>query len=423
MNKIKFITGILCLSIGTSYSQVDTTFIKHNITFGEYSRLVRSHNLEYAAEKFNVTISEAAVEAAKIFPDPYLALDYSESREDGLRSGYEYSSEFGTTIELGGKRRARIDLAKSENDLTKALLEDYFRNLQAEATLYYLEALKQKKIFEVSCNSYTTMKKLAEADSIRFLFGSIMQIDATQSRMEAGILYNELILAVTEWKNSLSQISLMTGFFNSDTLYNPVSHLHDACRLFSLDKLITEAQNNRADLIAALHNKEVSQRLYQLTKKERITDIDLKIGASRAYSTDGISPASKGITGGIEVPLKFSNMYKGELKMAQAKIEQTEEIYLLAGMQIRTEITQAWNSYYVYCKQVENFNNGLLDMASGVIKGKIYSYQRGESSLLEVLNAQRTFNDIQTAYYEAIFNRAAALVNLERSAGIWDINF
>jgi outer membrane protein TolC len=61
-------------------------------------------------------------------------------------------------------------------------------------------------------------------------------------------------------------------------------------------------------------------------------------------------------------------------------------------------------------------------MASDVLNGKIYSYQRGETSLLEVLNAQRTFNEIQSAYYEALFNRAAALVNLEKSAGIWDIN-
>jgi hypothetical protein len=44
-------------------------------------------------------------------------------------------------------------------------------------------------------------------------------------------------------------------------------------------------------------------------------------------------------------------------------------------------------------------------------------------SLLEILNAQRTFNEIQSTYYEALFNRAAALVNLEKSAGIWDINF
>jgi cobalt-zinc-cadmium efflux system outer membrane protein len=92
-------------------------------------------------------------------------------------------------------------------------------------------------------------------------------------------------------------------------------------------------------------------------------------------------------------------------------------------IQIRTEINEAWNLYYVHCRQVENFEHGLLRMASDVMKGKIYSYQRGETSLLEVLNAQRTYNDIQSAYYNALYDRASALINLERSAGIWDISF
>ena len=76
-----------------------------------------------------------------------------------------------------------------------------------------------------------------------------------------------------------------------------------------------------------------------------------------------------------------------------------------------------------YCRQVDNFNNGLLENAENVRKGKIYSYQRGETSLLEVLNAQRTYNDIQTRYYETRYYQAAALIELEKAAGIWDIDF
>jgi len=69
------------------------------------------------------------------------------------------------------------------------------------------------------------------------------------------------------------------------------------------------------------------------------------------------------------------------------------------------------------------YARGMLEGAQNVRKGKIYSYDRGETSLLEVLNAQRTFNDIQQNYYETLFNRAVALVELEKAAGIWDINF
>jgi outer membrane protein, heavy metal efflux system len=39
------------------------------------------------------------------------------------------------------------------------------------------------------------------------------------------------------------------------------------------------------------------------------------------------------------------------------------------------------------------------------------------------LFTRRTFNNTQTAYYETRFNQIAALIELEKAAGIWDINF
>ena len=42
--------------------------------------------------------------------------------------------------------------------------------------------------------------------------------------------------------------------------------------------------------------------------------------------------------------------------------------------------------------------------------------------MLEILNAQRTYNDVQAQYIETLFDYNSALVELERSVGIWDIN-
>ncbi len=414
------VTG--CLNIHLLNAQIEIPFNYKDIGFDEYLNLVKANNLEYAAEKLNVNISESAIEAAKIFNDPYISAEWTQDRESNSVTGHEYYSEIGKTIELSGKRNARIDLSLRENKLSEAILSDYFRNLRAEATQAYLEGMKQKQLFMVRYNSYQTMKKLYEADSIRLNLGSIMQIDAIQSNLEAGILYNELLQAIAEWKNSLAYISFMTGISGRDTLFQPASHLHNVSRDFSLDTLITTALNNRSDLIAALLNKEVSQRSLILAKKERKTDLDLKLGLSNSYYI-GSSTKTSGITAGIAVPLKFSNIYKGDIHMAQFKIQQAEELFKEAELQIKTEISQAWELYQGYCKQVENFDKGLLKNAENVRKGKIYSYQRGETSLLEVLNAQRTFNEIQTTYYETLFNRAAALVEIEKAAGIWDIKF
>jgi outer membrane protein, heavy metal efflux system len=423
MKKLILIAFITSLKLTVISGQDEIPFNHYDLSFTEYLEQVKTHNIEYAAEKLNINISEAAIEAAKVFSDPYISLDIIEDLETKTQTGYGFSSELGKTVDLGGERKARINLSQSEDQMTKALLADYFRKLQAEATLVYLHAMQHMELFKVRNDSYQTMKKLYESDSIRVKLGSIMEIDAIQSKLEAGILRNELIHAIAEWKNALADISMMTGISKVDTFCLPSSHLHDVYRNFILDKLILEAQNNRADLLAALHNKDVSQKALVLKHKERNTDLDLKVGFSNYYNSDGSSPVSTGITAGIAIPLKFSNFNKGEIKMAEFKVQQAEELFKQVELQISVEVTQSWEFYVDYCNQVANFNSGLLEDAEKVRKGKIYSYQRGETSLLEVLNAQRTYNDIQTTYYETLFYQGASLIELEKSAGIWDISF
>jgi len=423
MKNIILIVTILLLKLNFLIAQEDIPFKSFSISYKEYFDLVKTHNLQYAAEKLNINISEAAIEAARLFQDPYFSIDLTQDMEGGTKIDNGFSSELSKTIDLGGERKARIDLTRSEKELTGALVADYFRNLQAEATLFYIEAMKHRQLYLVRYNSYMTMKKLAEADSIRYKLGSIMEIDAIQSSLETGILKNDLINAISEWKNSLLDISVLAGTSKKDSLFLPSSYLQDVVRDFVLTNLITEALNKRADLQAAMYNKDVSKKALLLTRKMRNTDIDLKIGYSGYYMSDDVSPNGTAFTAGIGIPLKFSNFNKGELAIAEFKVQQAEELFKHAELQISAEVIQAYEMYQNYSKQVQNYNDGLLENAENVRKGKIYSYQRGESSLLEVLNAQRTFNEIQTTYYETRFNQAAALIELEKVAGIWDIDF
>jgi cobalt-zinc-cadmium efflux system outer membrane protein len=267
------------------------------------------------------------------------------------------------------------------------------------------------------------MKQLAEADSIRLSMGSIMEIDAVQSKLEAGVLFNELLQSEAEWKNAFSQIALMTGISLNDSVYFPSGSLKVPERRFELENLTLLAQNNRADLLAALNNKNVQEKVLRLTKKERIIDLDMKLGFQNGYFVANDAPTATAFTAGIAIPLKFSNLYKGDIKIAEYQVSQAENLYQQAELQIKTEVSQALQLYNASCKQVANFDNGLLEKAETVKNGKTYSYKRGETSLLEVLNAQRTFNDTQTTYYETLYNCAAALVELEKTVGIWDINF
>ena len=382
--------------------------------------------MNYVAQKFNVNIAEAGIETAKIFPDPQLEVGGFDNGQRRMSMGYGFNSGLSWTLELGGKRKARIDLAKSEAELSKLLLLDYFRNLRADATLNYLTALQNKLLLDVKISSYQSMNQLAKSDSIRFKLGSITEIDARQSKLEAGTMLNDVFSGEAQWKSTLVSLFLFLGAKQTDTLIYPEGDFSKFDRDFNLLQLITTAQNNRADLLAALQNKVVAQNLLKLAKANRVIDLGLATGATYASSDINIiapTPSFTQFNGGISLPLKFSNNHPGELKAAYYYSLQTEIQYKQIELQIQAEITQAYFGYLASKKQVQQFNTGLLTEAKAVLDGKKYSYQRGETSLLEVLNAQRTYNDVQQNYYQTLYNNSATLIELERAAGIWDINF
>jgi cobalt-zinc-cadmium efflux system outer membrane protein len=102
-------------------------------------------------------------------------------------------------------------------------------------------------------------------------------------------------------------------------------------------------------------------------------------------------------------------------------MRQAEINYRQAELEVQTSVMQSLRRYLSLQEQVKQYDEGLLENAKLVIEGKIYSYDRGEISLLEVLDARRTYDELHASYIETLFSYAAALIELERNAGIWDI--
>ncbi|MBN9385499.1 MAG: TolC family protein [Chitinophagaceae bacterium] len=407
-----------------TFAQTDTSFARIELGLSEYLHQVGKNNLGYTAQKFNISMAEADIETARIFPDPELSIGAFNNQNESLKLGYGFNGGLSENFELGGKRKARVNLAQSQLALSKAQVDDYFRNLRADATAAYFQAIQQKYLYQVTLASYRVMRSLADADSIRYRAGAIMEIDARQSKLEANSLMNDLLRSEADWKNALLQLGTMTGKQRIDTFLIPTGSFDSLDRNFDLGTLIVTAQNNRADLKAALENKNISLRSLQLAKANRKIDLGVSVGAtynSVSHNDIAPTPAYTNTSVGVAIPLKFSNKYKGELHHAQFAIQQSDVQYGDVELQIQTEVTQAYINYQAVRKQVGQFRAGMLTEAKRVLDGKIYSYRRGETSLLEVLNAQRTYNDVQQSYYQTLNNYALSLIDLERASGIWDI--
>ncbi|MEG2514869.1 MAG: TolC family protein, partial [Bacteroidaceae bacterium] len=207
-NKLLIILALLPLVAGAQ--------VKKTITFSDYIEQVREKNLTYAAEKLNIPIADADIRSAKIFNDPSLSFEYAYNDDHRMQMGQSMSAELSKTFSPG-KRGARINLARSEKEMTIALLEDFFRNLRADAAIAYFEALKQSELYAVKLDSYHSINELAKADSTKFLLGKITEVDALQSRLEAGVIYNELLQGQSDLHNAYAALNIPLGQFSIDT--------------------------------------------------------------------------------------------------------------------------------------------------------------------------------------------------------------
>lgn len=404
---VLLVAGAVCIP---SLAQI-RKYPQQDISFTEYLNRVGKSNLGYLAERLNVGIADAETVAQKVLPDPELEF---EAGSDNFSLGLSYS------LELGNKRGNRIRLARSQAELEKLLLEQGFQDLRADAADLFFEAILQRELLGVQNRSYQYMLQLSRSDSLRYAAGEITENDARQSKLEAMTLLNAVYTQEVAYQSALVMLNRYMGA-TADTLNIPLGDWEELSRDFALAELISAGLDNRIDLLAAQKSTEVSTREYKLTRAERRPDI----GLSASYERDwhGFLPPARSAIGGVSVPLKFSNTNKGAIKAAKLRITQSEVRERDMELQIQAEIHQAWYNYEAEKKKVFQYKAGVLEDSRKVLDGMVYKYKRGETNILDVLVAQRTYNEVQQGYLETMKEYVASLVELERACGIWDICF
>lgn len=416
---------LLVSAVNITYSQQEINFKSNPVTLSQFLLSVKKGNLGYIAGQFNVSIAEAEFKASKVFPDPEVSVAYSNNEDRTVQMGQSVETGISYSINTGNKRGAGISLARSQQELSQVILDAYFQNLRADASLSYFASLKNQKIYLLQENIYEQMSRLASTDSIRLKNGEATGIDALQSSLEARSQQTEVYQSLADMQNALLDLMFLQGKRFSDTLDYPSDNFPYKQRDLNLSELINKAVQNRADLLVAIKNKEVSEKNLNLLKANRAFEFSLETGYSyNSIVKNEIAPAPtfNGLSAGISFPIKFSNLNRGSLQAADLAVKQSQTIYEETELQITSEVIQAYCNFIVQNKKVEHYDLGLVGDAGKILQGRIYSYQHGESDLVDVLNAQRTYIGLQLNYLEALFEYTAALIELERSAGIWDLS-
>jgi cobalt-zinc-cadmium efflux system outer membrane protein len=119
----------------------------------------------------------------------------------------------------------------------------------------------------------------------------------------------------------------------------------------------------------------------------------------------------------FSTPLPVFNRNQGEIARAQVQQQQNDAKTKALEAGIQADLDEAFAEYTSSRRVVERIESQMLNQARDVRATMEYSYRRGEASLVEFLDAVRTFNDTTRSYNEARADYARSLYALDSIAG------
>jgi cobalt-zinc-cadmium efflux system outer membrane protein len=172
----------------------------------------------------------------------------------------------------------------------------------------------------------------------------------------------------------------------------------------TLSELQTKALDNRPDLHAASLGITVAGSQYELAKANGKVDVTGTLNYSHVN-------AISALTWNVSLSLPVFDRNQGEIARTHHAMSQAEEQQFFAKGQVLTDLHDAWEGMQSNDRIAKYFQSGYLNVAQKSRDITEYAYRRGATTLLDFLDAERTYRATQLAWRQTI---AAYLLSVEQ---------
>jgi outer membrane protein, heavy metal efflux system len=163
-------------------------------------------------------------------------------------------------------------------------------------------------------------------------------------------------------------------------------------------------------LRAARQGVTAANSQYQLARANGKVDV---VGT---FNYDHVSDANTGsFFGSFQIPI--FNRNQGEIARTHFAITQADELRLAASDLVMTDVSDAYEGVRDNDEVVVLYRSGYLDEARLSLEISEYAYKRGAASLLDFLDAERSYRSTQLAYRQALASYLTAVEQLREAVG------
>lgn len=395
--------------------------LAQGLTLEQAMREALVRNQDLRAARSAVDAARGRLEQAGLWPNPRLVL--SNNTGGPLNNAGEYtrsvgiSQDFPIVGRIGrAKDVARVDVARAlaeVNEAERRLLGEVAASFYGVVTLDQQIGLRDRLI--------GVDEALVNTTRARQKAGEVSELDVNTAELELERLRQERTVLTGERTATLAKLVALMGLPPNatptlDTTPPAVTPLPP------LTRLTAQALNERPDLRLLVLTADRAQAERALARSSSWEDWNLSLGVQQDKRViAGAPPQStdKALMLSLSIPLPLFNRNQGAIAAATANEESARE--QLAALRLRVENSLAGEYAQVtrLVSALDAYTRNTLPLSYRNAELARNAYRQGQVSIVEVIQAERQENELNTAYTDALGQYLQALAALNTTAVTW----
>ncbi|MGH9574346.1 MAG: TolC family protein [Candidatus Acidiferrales bacterium] len=388
------------------------------VTLDESIQMALQHNHNLLATRSTIQQSKAEEITANLRPNPVLLGDAlfvpffqpSDFNSDFMSNSAEFDLGVSYLFERGKKRQHRLAAAQDQTAVTTSQVADNERTLTFNVTQDFIAVELAESTLDLAQQDLSSFQNTLAISQAQFDAGDISQDDLLKIKLQELQFQTDVSQSRLATVQDLSDLRQLLGYESVPADYDVAGQFEYLQVPGNLEDFQMKALQNRPDLRAAQQGVTAADSQLALQKSIGKRDITAQINYTHVSNANTAS-----LFGQIQLPIFDRN--QGEIARAQYAINQAREQQQFTNDQVLTDVRDAYESVHSNDQIVSLYRSGYLQEAQQDRDISEYAYRRGAASLLDFLDAERSYRATQLGYRQSLAAYLLALEQLRESVG------
>ena len=382
------------------------------VTLEQAVDLALAHNHSIIATRTLIYQNQAQEITANLRPNPTLGLDWQ------FIPIFDQTQQFDIGIsylfERGKKRQRRLQASRDQTAVTKAQVADAERTLISNVGQQFVTVLLAESTLRFAEQALKSFQHTVDIGQAQLNDGAISEGDYLKIRLQLLQFQTDVSSAKLARVQGLVSLRELLGYDAVPANYDVVGDLTYQPLNAKLEDLQARALRQRPDYQAAELGITAAQSQIALAKANAKVDVT---------GTFDFTHVSGEYTGSVFAnwPLPIFNRNQGEIARTQFALTQAQEMQLSASDTLLSDVSNAYEAVRSNEEVVQLYTSEYLENAKNSRDISEYAYKRGAASLLDFLDAERTYRATELAYRQALGSYMAAMEQLKQAVGVRDL--